>query len=76
MNELYQMPIFCDNCSSLALASLDGAPLCAACLEAAIDQLDDSAVSRARIEPLAFEALPLKRVPVPSENAESGSEVA
>lgn len=33
-------PIFCDNCSSLALATLDDAPLCAECLMAALAVAD------------------------------------
>ncbi len=39
MNAINQPPIFCDNCSTLALAELEGAPLCEHCL---LDALRDS----------------------------------
>ncbi len=34
MSTCKKPPVFCDNCSSLALAEADGAPLCAGCLTA------------------------------------------
>lgn len=34
-------PIFCDNCSLLALASLDGAPLCIDCLQEELIKRND-----------------------------------
>lgn len=41
MTGKYQSPIFCDHCSLLALAELDGAPLCAECLLDEIKKTDD-----------------------------------
>jgi hypothetical protein len=44
-------PVFCDECSSLALAELDGAPLCLACILAALEREAEPALA-GRIEPL------------------------
>ena len=49
MDKLKELPIFCDNCPTLAFAILDGAPLCEACLMAAVKHGEMS-----KIEPLAF----------------------
>ncbi len=44
-------PIYCDNGPTLALAELDGAPLCAECLIRAI-RVNDGRRSVAKISPL------------------------
>ena len=36
-----QMPVFCDHCSMLCLAELDGELLCAECLMAALASLGE-----------------------------------
>ena len=46
-----ELPIFCDNCSALAFAELDTAPLCMDCLLKAVNR---SGTHTARIEPLKF----------------------
>ena len=48
-----ELPIFCDNCSALALAELDAAPLCEKCLAKAVDRIDGIHLA-SRIEPLKF----------------------
>jgi hypothetical protein len=50
-------PLFCDNCSSLCFAELDGAFLCAACLLAAIAKEGGTTVAH-RIAPIEFVPLP------------------
>ena len=47
-------PIFCDNCSSLALATVDDAPLCAECMMAAL-ALADQQNEPAEIMPLQIQ---------------------
>ncbi len=49
METLKELPIFCDNCPTLAFARVDDAPLCEACLMAAIKQN-----ASLKIEPLQF----------------------
>ncbi|MCP4604535.1 MAG: hypothetical protein GY847_29105 [Proteobacteria bacterium] len=56
MDTINQIPIFCDNCSSLALAELDGAPLCEHCLLEAVQQSKDLQLIR-KITPLCFQDL-------------------
>ena len=51
MDTLKELPIFCDNCPTLAFAILDGAPLCETCLMKAVEHDADL-----RIEPLQFKA--------------------
>lgn len=53
MNKIHELPIFCDNCATLALAVLDGAPLCEHCLMEAVHLADDREIAR-RIAPLQF----------------------
>ena len=53
MKEASHPPIFCDQCATLALAMLDGAPLCAKCLMAEVECKDAPLVNR--IEPLRFD---------------------
>ncbi len=48
----HNLPIFCDNCATLALAELDSAPLCGACLMRALSQSSHSLTSK--IKPLEF----------------------
>jgi hypothetical protein len=52
MNDL-RPPMFCDNCSSLCFAELDGAILCAECLLAALATAGDGSLVR-RIAPIEF----------------------
>jgi hypothetical protein len=47
------LPIFCDNCSALALAELDAAPLCERCLVKAVDRAKSVHII-SQIEPLKF----------------------
>ena len=54
MNKQYQTPIFCDNCSLLALATLDGAPLCLDCLQAALKGISNPKMF-GKINPLKSE---------------------
>lgn len=51
MDTLKELPIFCDNCPTLAFAILDGAPLCEACLMKAVKNN-----TNLHIEPLQFKA--------------------
>jgi len=46
-------PLFCDNCSSLTFAELDGEFLCAECLLAAIAAAGEPGLTR-RISPIEF----------------------
>ena len=46
-------PIYCDECATLALATLDGAPLCSKCLLEVVHNGDPAIIGR--IEPLAFD---------------------
>jgi hypothetical protein len=46
-------PIYCDECATLALATLDGAPLCAKCLLEVVQNGDPAVIGH--IEPLAFD---------------------
>lgn len=55
MDEL-KPPLFCDNCSSLCFAEIDGAILCAECLLAVIAE-GGAALAR-RIVPIEFVPLP------------------
>ncbi|MCP4677309.1 MAG: hypothetical protein GY854_17705 [Deltaproteobacteria bacterium] len=55
MTIIKHTPIFCDNCSSLALAELDTAPLCERCLLAAVRESRDLHLIK-RIAPLPFSA--------------------
>ena len=48
-----ELPIFCDNCATLALAELDDAPLCESCLMDAVNQSADRQIAN-RIAPLQF----------------------
>ena len=41
-----QMPIFCDNCSNLALAELDCSPLCLTCLSSHITKAKSPSMIR------------------------------
>jgi hypothetical protein len=50
----HKPPIFCDNCSSLALATVDDAPLCAECMMAAL-ALADQQNEPAEIMPLQIQ---------------------
>ena len=54
-------PMFCDNCSLLALAVLDGAPLCLDCL---LDELKNSTDSNpiSKVQPLNLIPVDLKEV--------------
>lgn len=47
------VPVFCDKCALLALAQLDGAPLCADCLLSQVERLSSDAIER--IGPLELE---------------------
>lgn len=49
MTTMKELPIFCDNCPTLAFAVLNDAPLCEACLMEAIQNSTEL-----RIEPLTF----------------------
>jgi uncharacterized Zn finger protein (UPF0148 family) len=60
MVRIRQAPIFCDNCSTLAFANIDGAVLCAQCLEKEL-KLHVGNKGRANIEPLEFVPSPTKR---------------
>ncbi len=53
MNKIYEVPIFCDNCATLALAELDDAPLCERCLMEAIQGSDDREIAL-KVTPLRF----------------------
>jgi hypothetical protein len=53
MSPISRPPIFCDDCASLAMATLDDAPLCAKCLQAQLNRSDSKLLHR--IEPLHFE---------------------
>ncbi len=53
MTPVSRPPIFCDDCATLALATLDDAPLCADCLQALLDKGDVRLVER--IAPLHFD---------------------
>ena len=53
MAPISKPPIFCDDCASLALATVDDAPLCANCLQARLSRSEIRAT--ARIEPLQFD---------------------
>jgi len=46
-------PVFCDQCPLLALALLDGAPVCTECLAAALASEGIDALA-GRVEPLRF----------------------
>jgi hypothetical protein len=48
-------PVFCDNCSNLALAEFDGAPLCAECLLYAVKTGGIAQASHNNIAPLGTE---------------------
>jgi hypothetical protein len=52
MNDL-RPPVFCDYCSSLSFAELDGEILCAECLLSAIAAAADPTAVR-RISPIEF----------------------
>lgn len=54
MAPISRPPVFCDDCASLALATLDDAPLCAKCLQALLSRSEETMVER--IEPLHFES--------------------
>jgi len=56
MNIIKHTPIFCDNCSSLALAELDRAPLCERCLLASVRGSSALTLIK-KIAPLSFEAV-------------------
>lgn len=47
------VPVFCDKCALLALAQLDGAPLCADCLLSQVERSSGDAIER--IGPLELE---------------------
>ncbi len=70
MSTSHQSPIFCDNCSLLALAVLDGAPLCIRCLQSELALSEDPNHVN-KISPLEFELLRLNGAmdepPLPSE---------
>ena len=51
-----QMPIFCDNCSNLALAELDCSPLCLACLSAHISKAKSPSMIR-QTKPLSIDRM-------------------
>ena len=53
MNKIHELPIFCDNCATLALAVLDGSPLCEHCLMEAVHRSKDREISL-KIAPLQF----------------------
>ncbi len=57
MAPISRPPIFCDDCASLALATLDDAPLCAKCLQALLSRSDSATLKR--IEPLQFDTPPM-----------------
>lgn len=52
MVEINRPPIFCDQCPKLALAKLDGAPLCSTCL---IRKIDGAPQLIEKIEPFLIE---------------------
>ena len=54
MTILRTVPIFCDTCSCLALAELDGAPLCTDCLLSAVRDRNPEETT-ATIAPLTLE---------------------
>jgi hypothetical protein len=58
MTKYHDLPIFCDNCSALAMAELDTAPLCEKCLLRAVNRSTDLEIAE-RIEPLKFNVIPL-----------------
>ena len=60
MNNPRQAPLFCDNCSSLAMAELDDMLLCAECLLLAVSSTRDKQLT-ARIKPLRLFTLPSPR---------------
>ncbi len=60
MSTLFGPPIFCDNCSSLAVAELDGAPLCIRCLLETLKRGEYSIISD-HIAPLENKPFGLKR---------------
>jgi hypothetical protein len=51
MDTVKELPIFCENCPTLAFANFDDAPLCEACLLEAVKHHNDL-----KIEPLQFKA--------------------
>ena len=53
MTSISKPPIFCDDCASLALATLDDAPLCAKCLQKILDRNQGKLMDR--IAPLIME---------------------
>jgi hypothetical protein len=48
-----QLPIFCDNCSNLALAELHHSPLCLTCLLCTIEKSKDPTIIR-KTQPLGI----------------------
>lgn len=60
MSTRYGPPIFCDNCSSLAVAELDGAPLCIKCLLETLKKGEYNIISE-HIAPLETKPFGLKR---------------
>jgi hypothetical protein len=53
MKALMELPIFCEQCATLALAILDEAALCEACLMKQVDS-HNRVLSAMKIEPLQF----------------------
>ena len=53
MTPINKPPIFCDECASLALATMEDAPLCAQCLQALLETGGFSIAQK--IEPLKFQ---------------------
>jgi hypothetical protein len=49
------VPVFCDECNALAVAILDGAPLCMKCLTETLQQHQDAVPA---IRPLRVSAYP------------------
>ena len=56
--EHMHMPIFCDNCSTLALAELDSSPLCEKCLFELLEKNGNDPKLLGELRPLVFRAAP------------------
>ena len=54
MSRLRRPPVFCDNCANMALAELDGAPLCFECLTAAQISAAARGEPLGHVEPLSL----------------------
>lgn len=57
MNDFEYPPVFCDNCSTLALAKLENAPLCEECLIKSVMSAQQDDITE-KITPLFFGSAP------------------